>query len=245
MASGETIPRAATVRATQATEARTRLPIADHRESVVVHEIYASIQGESSWAGVPCTFVRLTGCNLRCHWCDTPAAFYGGQRRRIDDVVKDALSHETPLVEVTGGEPLLQRGTPLLLRRLADAGVTVLIETSGERPIEALDSRVIRILDLKAPGSGESARNRWSNIDHLRPRDEVKFVLASPEDLDWAAEVMARFTLAKRVAAVLLSPVHGVLDPQWLVSEVLRRRLPARVNLQLHKYIWGATAEGV
>ncbi len=244
MAAGEQLPQASRTQGAPS-EGRKRLPVAEHPESVTVHEVYASIQGESSWAGVPCTFVRLTGCNLRCHWCDTAAAFYGGQRRRIDDVVEEALSHATPLVEVTGGEPLLQRGTPLLLRRLADAGVTVLVETSGERPIEGLDPRVIRILDLKAPGSGESGRNRWSNLDHLTARDEVKFVLASAEDLEWAVEVMTRFALAKRVAAVLLSPVHGVLDPQWLVAEVLRRKLPARVNLQLHKYIWGATAEGV
>src|ERR1700729_883120 len=147
-------------------------------DSLVIHEIYASIQGESSFAGLPCTFVRTTGCNLRCVWCDTPQAFYGGTRIAMSDVLAKALGFGTPLVELTGGEPLLQPATLPLMRALCDAGRTVLIETSGEADVSGVDPRVHKIMDLKAPGSGESHRNRWSNLDHLTARDEIKFVLS-------------------------------------------------------------------
>lgn len=212
---------------------------------LVIHEIYASIQGESSFAGLPCTFVRTSGCNLRCSWCDTPQAFHGGTKMSRAEVLAKALAFDTPLVELTGGEPLLQAGTLPLLRELCDAGKTVLIETSGERDISAIDPRVHRIVDLKAPGSGEAAKNRWENLAHLTQRDEVKFVLKDRADYAWARDVVQRENLAVRVHQVLVSPVHGALDPKDLVAWVLEDKLPVRVNLQLHKYIWGAEAQGV
>lgn len=212
---------------------------------LVIHEIYASIQGESSFAGLPCTFVRTSGCNLRCSWCDTPQAFHGGTKMRRAEVLAKALAFDTPLVELTGGEPLLQAGTLPLLRELCDAGKTVLIETSGERDISAIDPRVHRIVDLKAPGSGEAAKNRWENLAQLTRRDEVKFVLKDRVDYEWARDIVRREDLAPRVHQVLVSPVHGVLDPKDLVAWVLEDKLPVRVNLQIHKYIWGAEAQGV
>lgn len=211
-----------------------------------IHEIYASIQGESSFAGLPCTFVRTTGCNLRCSWCDTTQAFHGGQRMARAEVLAAALATGTPLVEITGGEPLLQAAAVLpLMRALCDAGRTVLIETSGERDISAIDPRVHRIVDLKAPGSGESERVRWENLAHLSQRDEVKFVLQDRADYEWARAVTEREMLHKRAGQVLFSPVHGVLDPATLVTWLLADRVPARVNLQLHKYVWGKDVQGV
>ncbi len=212
---------------------------------LLIHEIYASIQGESSFAGVPCTFVRTTGCNLRCSWCDTPQAFHGGEKLSRADVLDKALSFGTPLVEITGGEPLLQAGVIPLMRELCDAGKTVLIETSGERDISAIDARVHRIVDLKAPGSGESSKNRYENLAHLTLRDEVKFVLKDRADYDWASDIVRRESLATRVNHVLFSPVHDVLDPQQLIAWTLADKLPVRVNLQLHKYVWGAQKQGV
>lgn len=221
------------------------LTVIDEAATVVLHELYASIQGESSFVGLPCAFVRLTGCNLRCHWCDTPDAFHGGKRRRVEEVIEEALALETPLVELTGGEPLLQPGALPLLAGLADRGKTVLLETSGERDIARVDPRVHRIVDFKAPGSGESARNRWENVQHLCMRDEVKFVLRDRADYAWAKEVMQAHALSARVHAVLLSPVHGVLAPETLIAWMLEDRLPARFQLQVHKYVWGETATGV
>ena len=215
---------------------------ADHLR---VHEIYESIQGESTFAGLPCTFVRLSRCNLRCRWCDTPQAFEGGTQMTRAQVLDEALSFGTPLVELTGGEPLLQEGALPLLRELCDAGRTVLLETSGERDISAVDPRVHRIMDLKAPGSGESERNRWENIEHLTKRDEVKIVLADRADYEWAKHVIAQHALAGRVNEVLLSPVWGELDPKELVKWVLEDGLPVRVQVQLHKVIWDADAQGV
>jgi 7-carboxy-7-deazaguanine synthase len=212
---------------------------------LLIHEIYASIQGESSFAGLPCTFVRTTGCNLRCSWCDTPQAFTGGEKLGRAEVLVRALSFDTPLVEVTGGEPLLQAGVIPLMRELCEAGKTVLIETSGERDISQIDPRVHRIVDLKAPGSGESDKNRWQNLAHLTLRDEVKFVLKDRADYEWAREIVSRESLESRVNHVLFSPVHGVLDPQQLVAWTLADKLPVRVNLQLHKYVWGAQTQGV
>jgi 7-carboxy-7-deazaguanine synthase len=211
-----------------------------------IHEIYTSIQGESSFAGLPCTFVRTTGCNLRCSWCDTPQAFHGGRRMARAEVLEAALATKTPLVEITGGEPLLQAPAVLpLMRALCDAGRTVLIETSGERDISTIDPRVHRIVDLKAPGSGESERVRWDNLAHLTARDEVKFVLQDRDDYEWARSVTLREMLHKRAGQVLFSPVHGVLDPASLVTWLLADGVPARVNLQLHKYVWGKDVQGV
>jgi 7-carboxy-7-deazaguanine synthase len=214
-------------------------------DSLVIHEIYRSIQGETSFAGRPCTLVRLSGCNLRCSWCDTPQAFTGGSRMTRAEVRDRALSFETELVLVTGGEPLLQAATLPLLTDLCDANRTVLLETSGERDIAGVDPRVHRIVDLKAPGSGECARNRLENLALLGPRDELKFVVKDRTDYDWARDLLARERVAGRVREVLFSPVHGVLDPRELVAWTLADRLNVRVQLQLHKYIWGADAQGV
>lgn len=212
---------------------------------VLVHELYVSVQGESSFVGLPCTFVRTAGCNLRCSWCDTTQAFRGGTKRAVDAVLADALATGTPLVEVTGGEPLLQPGVLPLLRGLCDAGRTVLLETSGERDIGAVDPRVHRIVDLKAPASGESHRVRWANIPLLTPRDEVKFVLADRADYEWARDAIRTHDLGARVGNVLVSPVHGRMDPQALVAWLLEDALPVRMQVQLHKVIWGAEASGV
>lgn len=214
-------------------------------DTLVVHEIYASIQGESSFAGVPCTFVRLTGCNLRCTWCDTEHAFHGGQRMTRAEALEATLSRKTRVVEITGGEPLLQPAVLPFMKELCDAGKTVLIETSGERDISEVDPRVHRIMDLKAPGSGESARNRWENIEHLTKKDEVKFVLADRTDYEWAREAIKQHKLADRVSNVLLSVVHGALDPKSVVEWMLADDVPARFQLQMHKVIWAPETKGV
>jgi 7-carboxy-7-deazaguanine synthase len=213
--------------------------------TLVIHEIYASIQGESSFAGLPCTFVRTTGCNLRCTWCDTPQAFYGGTRMTRGDVLAKALSFDTPLVELTGGEPLLQPGVLPLMTELCDAGRTVLVETSGEADVSRVDARVHKIMDLKAPGSGESARNRWSNLDHIGARDEIKFVLASREDYEWMRDTVRARGLAARTPNQLASTVFGKLAARDLVAWVLEDKLPVRVQLQMHKYIWSPEQQGV
>ena len=214
-------------------------------DTLVVHEIYRSVQGESTFAGLPCTFVRLTGCNLRCTWCDTPQAFYKGTRRRRDEVLALALAEGTQLVELTGGEPLLQPGALLLMRELCDAGRTVLVETSGEADVSRVDPRVHKIMDLKAPGSGESHRNRWENLAHLSARDEIKFVLAGRADYEWMRAVIRERGLGASGATLLASCVFGAMLPRDLVSWVLEDGLPVRVQVQLHKVIWSADAQGV
>jgi len=214
-------------------------------DTLVIHEIYASIQGESTFAGLPCTFVRTTGCNLRCAWCDTTQAFYGGTRMARAEVLARALATKTQLVELTGGEPLLQPGALTLMTELCDAGRTVLVETSGEADVSRVDPRVHRIMDLKAPGSGESHRNRWSNVEHLGPRDEIKFVLADRRDYEWMRDVVRERDLARRTPNLLASTVFGKLSPRELVAWVLDDALPIRVQLQMHKYIWPPDATGV
>jgi 7-carboxy-7-deazaguanine synthase len=214
-------------------------------DTLVIHEIYASIQGESTFAGLPCTFVRLTGCNLRCVWCDTPQAFHGGTRLRRADVLARALSFPTPLVEVTGGEPLLQPGVFALLGELCDAGRTVLVETSGEADVSGVDARVHKVMDLKCPGSGESHRNRWSNLDHIGARDEIKFVLADRTDYEWMRDTIRGRNLARMTPNLLASTVFGGLAPRDLVAWVLEDALPVRVQLQMHKYVWGPDTAGV
>ena len=214
-------------------------------DTLVIHEIYASIQGESTFAGLPCTFVRTTGCNLRCTWCDTPHAFYGGTRMPRAEVLAKALATGTKLVELTGGEPLLQPGVRLLLRELCDADRTVLIETSGEADISGLDPRVHKIMDIKAPGSGESHRNRWSNLEHLGPGDEVKFVLASREDYEFMRAVLRERALLSKTRNVLASTGFGKLAARELVAWVMEDALPVRVQLQMHKYIWSPETQGV
>ena len=214
-------------------------------DTLVIHEIYASIQGESTFAGLPCTFVRTTGCNLRCAWCDTPQAFYGGTRMRRADVLARALSLATPLVELTGGEPLLQPAVLPLMHELCDAGKTVLLETSGEADVAGVDPRVHKIMDLKCPGSGEGQRNRWDNLSHISPRDEIKFVLADRADYEWMRDCVRERGLAERTPNLLASAVFGRLATRELVAWVLADALPVRVQLQMHKYIWGAEATGV
>jgi 7-carboxy-7-deazaguanine synthase len=214
-------------------------------DTLVIHEIYASIQGESTFAGLPCTFVRTTGCNLRCTWCDTPQAFHGGTRMKRADVLARALALDTPLVELTGGEPLLQPGVLPLMRELCDAGKTVLVETSGEADVAGVDRRVHKVMDLKCPGSGESHRNRWSNLEHLGPGDEVKFVLADRADYEWMRAVVRERRLAERTPNLLASTVFGKLATRDVVKWVLEDKLAVRVQLQMHKYVWPPEQTGV
>lgn len=224
--------------------------------TLMINEVFHSIQGESTWAGLPCVFVRLMGCHLRCAYCDTEYAFHEGKRRAIDDLVAEVERYGTDLVEITGGEPLLQPGVHDLMRRLCDAGKTVLIETSGACDISACDPRVIRIMDLKTPGSGEADRNLWSNIEHLTRRDEVKFVLCDRADYDWAKNAILEHRLHERVNSVLLGAVApmapgreiaGVagLPLRDLAEWVLADRLPVRLQTQLHKLIWDPMTRGV
>ena len=212
---------------------------------LTVNEIFHSIQGESSYAGRPCVFVRLTACDLRCSWCDTPYAFHEGQKMSVDEVVSVVDGHGCSLVEVTGGEPLLQEDVYPLMERLLASGRTVMLETGGHRSIARVPAAVVKIVEIKCPGSGESDRNDWSNLERLAPHDEVKFVIQDRADYDFARQVIATRDLAARAAAVLLSPVHGVLDPKTLSEWMLADRLPARLQLQLHKYIWTPTTRGV
>ena len=218
--------------------------------TVRVTEIFHSIQGESTWAGLPCTFVRLTGCPLRCVWCDTAYAFHGGNRLTLEEVMREVDAKGCRLVEITGGEPLVQPGAALLARRLLDDGYTVLVETSGAIDVGELDPRVHRIMDLKCPGSGEEHRNLWSNLDHLTSRDEVKFVVAGVEDFEWAEGVIRKHGLDERVragtvGALLISPVWGSEGLEELAARVLASRLPVRFQTQLHKHIWGPDRIGV
>ena len=212
---------------------------------LTVTEIFHSIQGESTQAGRPCVFVRLTACDLRCSWCDTPYAFHDGQRMSLDEVVERVKSYGCPVVEVTGGEPLLQKEVYPLMQRLLDDGFEVMLETGGHRSVEDVPAGVLRVIDVKCPGSGESERNDWTNMDRLTSTDEVKFVIRDRADYEYARDVVSRFALSGRVRAVLFSPVHGVLDPKPLAEWVLADRLQVRVQLQVHKYIWDPLTRGV
>jgi 7-carboxy-7-deazaguanine synthase len=212
---------------------------------LTVNEIYLSVQGESTWVGLPCVFVRLTFCDLRCTYCDTEYAFYEGNKMALEEIVEKVRSFGCRLVEVTGGEPLLQPNCVPLLQMLCEAGFTVLLETSGSHDIAAVDPRVHRIMDLKTPSSGEEGRNLYANIAHLTPRDELKFVVGSREDYDWAREKMREHDLAGKVNAVLLSPVFGKIAPSDMVAWMLEDKLPARFQLQMHKFIWEPRARGV
>jgi 7-carboxy-7-deazaguanine synthase len=209
-----------------------------------ITEIYASVQGETQYAGLPCTLVRTTGCDLRCTYCDSAFAFHGGGDMTLDQIVAEVDKLGAPLVLLTGGEPMLQKELPALAERLLGAGYRVMIETSGSQPLDSLPAEVVRVVDVKTPGSGESHRMRWETLDGLRPRDAVKFVLSDEADYRWATDVIRTRRLAERTE-VLLSPVHGRLKPEALVSWMLRDRLPARLNLQIHKYIWSPDARGV
>lgn len=213
--------------------------------ALTVNEVYASIQGESSFAGQACTFVRLTACDLRCRWCDTPYAFHEGKKWSVDEVLDAVRALGVPLVELTGGEPLLQPAAIPLMARLLEEGYTVLLETGGHRPIGDVPEGVYRIVDVKCPGSGEASRMHWPNLDHLRPTDEVKFVIASREDYEYATDVVQRLGLADRCRAVQFSPAFNELSPSDLAVWILDDRLPVRLQLQQHKYIWDPLARRV
>lgn len=212
---------------------------------LTVNEIFYSIQGESTRAGRPCVFVRLTACDLRCSWCDTPYAFHEGTKRSLDDIIAEVERYDCPLVEITGGEPLLQDEVYPLMEQLLARGRTVMLETGGHRPITRVPRAVVKIVDVKCPASGEAGRNDWGNLDALAPHDEVKFVIQDRADYEFARDVVGRYNLASRAAAVLLSPVHGVLEPRLLSEWMLADHLPARLQLQVHKYIWSPTTRGV
>ena len=208
-----------------------------------ITEIFHSIQGESSHAGRPCVFVRLTGCNLRCRWCDSEYTFSGGDRMSLDEVMQKVRSYGCDLVEITGGEPLAQAEAFDLIARLCDDGFEVLIETSGSIDIAPVDKRATIVLDIKCPGSGEVAKNRWENIALLKPNDEIKFVIADRTDYEWACQVIEERKLHRWT--VLFSPVWGEMDLKSLAEWMLADRVPARLQTQLHKHIWGAEARGV
>ena len=212
---------------------------------LTINEIFYSIQGESTYAGRPCVFVRLTACDLRCSWCDTPYAFHEGHKQSLDQVLADVDRFACGLVEVTGGEPLLQEEVYPLMEALLERGNTVLLETGGHRSTARVPAAVVTILDVKCPGSGEAHRNDWTNLERLRSRDEVKFVVTDRQDYEYARDVIARHDLGSRAAAIHMSPVHGVLDSRALSEWILADRLPVRVQLQLHKYIWDPDTRGV
>lgn len=214
-------------------------------ERLRINEIFFSIQGESTWAGCPCVFVRVTGCNLRCHWCDTQYAFYEGHQLSVDEVVERVRGYGCNLVEVTGGEPLLQKGIHRLFELLLNDGFTVLVETSGERDLSKVDPRIIKIVDLKCPSSGECSRNHASNLQYLSNRDELKFVIGDRCDFEWACEIVRQYQIPDRVHAILMSPVFGTLPPADLANWILQERLAVRMQLQMHKHIWPPDTRGV
>jgi 7-carboxy-7-deazaguanine synthase len=212
---------------------------------LTINEIFYSVQGESSFVGRPCVFVRLTACDLRCSWCDTPYAFHEGTKRSVDDVLAEVDRFDCSLVEVTGGEPLLQEAVYPLFETLLARGKQVLLETGGHRSTERVPEGVVTILDVKCPGSGEAQRMDWSNLDRLRPHDEVKFVIKDRADYEFARDVLRRHDLATRAAAVHFSPVHDVMNLRQLSEWVLQDGLPVRVQVQLHKFIWDPATRGV
>lgn len=213
-------------------------------KSLKINEVFFSIQGESTHAGRPCVFVRLSACNLRCNWCDTEYAFYSGIDRSFKSLLEEIESFNCGLVEITGGEPLLQKEVLPFMTLLSDKGYEVLLETGGHMDISGVDNRVQRIMDIKCPGSGESDKNLWSNIPHLTPKDQLKFVLSNRDDYDWAKDILLRHDLIA-ICPVLFSPVFGSLDNQQLAEWILEDRLDVRYQLQLHKYIWHPQTKGV
>ena len=211
---------------------------------IIINEIYYSIQGESSNAGKPCVFIRLTFCNLRCTYCDTEYAFYEGEDKTIDEIISEVKQYNCNLVEVTGGEPLFQTESYGLLERLCDEGFDVLLETAGNMPIKDVDHRVKIIMDLKCPSSGMEKKNLFNNINFIKPKDEIKFVIGNREDYDWTKEIMDRFNL-KSKSEILFSVVFGELEPVTLVNWILEDKLDVRFQLQMHKYIWHPETKSV
>lgn len=212
-------------------------------DTLLIHEVYASIQGESSFAGWPCVFVRLTGCPLRCHWCDTPHAFQEGRPRTLGEIEADVLSLSPQLVEITGGEPLAQPAVLPLMTRLADLGRRVLIETSGAYSLQGIDPRIVVIMDLKCPDSGEEQSNHYPNIDLLKSNDELKFVIASRRDFEWAVATVREFNLSR--FTIHCSPAFGLVSYRELSEWILGSGLPLRFQAQLHKHIWDPKTRGV
>jgi len=212
---------------------------------LTVNEIFHSIQGESTHAGRPCVFVRLTACDLRCSWCDTPYAFTEGRKMSVDDVVERVRGYNCDVVEITGGEPLLQKEVYPLMERLLDEGRTVMVETGGHLSAEQVPAGVIRVIDVKCPASGEAGRMHWPNLERLRSTDEIKFVIQDRADYEYARQIVEKHDLVHRGGAVLFSPVHGLLDPRQLAEWILADRLPVRLQLQAHKYIWDPKTRGV
>ena len=213
-------------------------------DTLIINEIFFSIQGESTRIGLPCVFVRLTSCDLRCAWCDTAYAFNEGTEMSIDVIFKKVEEYKCKLVEITGGEPLLQANVHLLMKRLCDESYDVMIETGGHRDISGVDPRVKRIMDIKCPGSLMENRNRWKNIESLSARDEVKFVIANETDYEWAKKVIQKYNLTAR-CTVLMSPVFGNIENRTLAEWILRDHLQVRFQLQIHKYIWDPIKRGV
>lgn len=213
--------------------------------NLYTHEVYESVQGETSFAGIPTVFVRLSACNLRCTWCDTPYAFGKGTPFSLVHLLEKIDSYQLNHVCITGGEPLLQKNVFALIKELCNKNYTVSIETGGSLPIKEIDPRAVVILDVKCPGSGMEKRNDWSNIDALKPKDEVKFVIADRADYDYAVAVCQKYELFEKTDSLLFSPVHNVLNPQDLIKWILQDKLPVRLNLQIHKYIWTPETLGV
>lgn len=214
------------------------------QDTLIINEIFFSIQGESTRIGTPCVFVRLTSCDLRCAWCDTAYAFDEGTKMSVDVIINKVEEYKCKLVEITGGEPLLQPNVHLLMKRLCDAGYDVMIETGGQRDISGIDPRVKRIMDIKCPGSLMEKHNRWENIGTLTTLDEVKFVIADEADYNWAKEVIQKYKLTAR-CTILMSPVFGNIENSTLAELILRDHLHVRFQLQIHKYIWDPATRGV
>ena len=209
-----------------------------------VNEIYHSIQGESTNTGLPCVFIRLTGCNLRCTYCDTEYAFFDGKEKSIDEIIDDVKKYNCKLVEVTGGEPLMQDESIELMKKLCDEDFDVMLETAGNMPIKDVDDRVKIIMDLKCPSSGMMDKNLYENVDHLKKEDEVKFVIGNRKDYDWMKEIIGKYDLQNK-CTLLASVVFGTLEPLTLVNWILEDKLDVRFQLQIHKFIWHPETKGV